>query len=147
MKKQNLKLFEILNLEAEINGVNNPNTGEILIEGLLNQAISYGTKFNIKVAIKSIIEMKKDILNIQDELLTKYGNLDDKGLIGLSKFITDNDGNVTPNPKFIEFQKEWTDFLNDNSKEIEFPLLSLSELQSIKTKDNYKIIDQYFVIE
>ena len=45
MKKRKLKLFEVLNLEAEIAGLTNQTTGERIIEGLLSQKISAVTKY------------------------------------------------------------------------------------------------------
>jgi len=146
MKKQSLKLYEILNLEVEINGFIDPSTGKILMEGLLNQAISYGVKLNIKLALKNIEIIKKEVLNIQDELIAKYGDIDADGNTGINRVIFDEKReNPQPNPKYFEYQKEWNDFLNNNEREIEFPLIQVDELKNIRTKDTYKTIDQYFL--
>jgi hypothetical protein len=47
MKTQSFKLFELLNLEAELAGATNNQTGEKIIEGLLNQKLPVVTKYHL----------------------------------------------------------------------------------------------------
>ena len=43
--KVKLKLVDVLNLEAELSGFVDPK-GNVIVEGLLNQPISYQLKYN-----------------------------------------------------------------------------------------------------
>jgi hypothetical protein len=45
MKTQSFKLFELLQLEAELAGVSNQKTGERVLEGLLSQKLTLTTKY------------------------------------------------------------------------------------------------------
>jgi len=144
--KQKLKLFEVLNLITEIGGYTNPNTGEVVLEGLLNQNISYSTKYKIKSSIKQIESEKSIIDEMQQDLIKKYGTEKD-GSIGIDRVIIDKDGNQQLNPNFVNFQEDWNKFLTENEKDIEFPEISLEEMKDVKTKDNYIILDKYFIID
>ena len=147
MKKVKLKLFEIINLDVELNGFISSETGEVRVEGLLNQKLSYSTKFNLKHAAKAIKAEKEEIDAVQNELIQKYGNVDKHGNVGLNRFLdeVDEKGYNKINPNFIEYQQEWNKFVTENEREIEFVELSLEELKDVKTKDNYNIIDTYFI--
>lgn len=141
--KAKLKLFEILNLEIELNGFINPETGERTVEGLLNQKINFGLKYKLKNDVVKIIEEKKQILQFQDELIKQYGTTDEQGRLGIDRWVDFE--NKISNPKFVEFNKEWNNFLTTNEKEIELTDLLLSDLQEVVTKDNYAVIGTYFV--
>ncbi len=147
MKKVKLKLYEIINLDVELNGYISPENGEIRVEGLLNQKISYSTKFNLKHAAKAIKSEKQEIEVVQNELIAKYGDVDKHGNVGLNRFLdeVDENGYNKINPNYLEFQKEWNSFISGNEREIEFIELTLEDLKEVKTKDNYIIIDTYFV--
>ncbi len=147
MKKVKLKLYEIINLDIELNGYTSPENGEVRVEGLLNQKISYSTKFNLKHAAKAIKSEREEIDTVQNELISKYGTVDKHGNIGLNRFLdeVDEKGYNKINPNFIEYQQEWNKFVTENEREIEFIELKLDDLKEVKTKDNYTIIDTYFV--
>jgi hypothetical protein len=147
MKKQKLKLHEILNLDIELNGFVDPKTREVKVEGLLNQILSHNAKFNLKISSKNIAIEKESINEIQQDLIQKYGSEDKNGNIGLSMFLdeVDEKGYNKINPKFISYQEEWNEFLSSNEREVEFYELTRDDLKDVKTKDNYVIIDEYFV--
>lgn len=147
MKKIKLKLYEIINLHIELNGLTSPENGKILVEGLLNQTLSHSVKFNLKHAAKKIAEEKVEIDAVQNELIEKYGNVDSHGNMGLNRFLeeTDEKGYQKINPNFIKYQEEWNKFVTENEREIELIELSLDDLKDVKTKDNYNIIDTHFV--
>lgn len=140
--KAKLKLFELLNLEIELNGFVNSD-GEVRVEGLLQQKLSFTLKYKLKNDALKLIEEKKQILQIQDELIQKYGTTDKEGRIGIDRW--EDFENKIPNPKFIEFNKEWNDFLVSNEKEVEITDLLLEDLQEVITKDNYAVLGTYFV--
>ena len=56
--KAKLKLFEVLNLDIELNGLVLPEGG-VQVEGLLYQKISHSLKFKLREDVKKVIELKK----------------------------------------------------------------------------------------
>lgn len=152
MKKVSFKLFELLNLEAELAGATNNQTGERIIEGLLNQKISVITKYHLNILLSNLVAEKKTIDALRDELIKKYGTEDKDGNIGISMVIEtgelDEKGEPIKdiNPAYIEFNDEYGGLLNQE-KEISVPVLKLSELEKIETKDNYVLIFKHMIEE
>ncbi len=148
--KVKLKLVDILNLEIELSGFVDPK-GNVMVEGLLNQPVSYQLKYNLRQDLKNIIKEKDIILQTQDDLIKKYGNVDTTGRFGLDKFIPELDengkdtGNNILNPKFVQYNEEWNKFILENTIDVELTEIPLSELASLKTKDNYVVIDTHFL--
>jgi len=140
--KAKLKLFEVLNLDIELNGFSSPD-GEIRVEGLLQQKISHNLKFKLREDVKKIIELKKSILQFQNDLISKYGTTDDKGVFGLDRWIDFE--NKIPNPEFVKYNEEWNIFLTENTNEVELTDLTLEDLKDVVTKDTYNVIDIYFI--
>jgi uncharacterized membrane protein YheB (UPF0754 family) len=152
MKNQSLKLFELLNLEAELAGATNNQTGEKIIEGLLNQKLPVVTKYYLNALVESLAAEKKVIDSLRDELIKKYGTEDKDGNVGISMVIeTENvDDKGEPvkdiNPAYIAFNDEYGELLNQE-KEINIPVIKLSDLDKIETKDNYVLIFKYLIDE
>jgi hypothetical protein len=149
MKKQKFKLYDILNLYIELYGFIDPRTKEVKVEGLLNQNINHNTKYRLKSSANKISEEKSIIDSINNELIQKYGNEDKNGNVGLNIFLdeVDEQGQNIINPNYLTYQEEYNKFLDENEKEIEFIELTLDDLKDIKTKDNYRLIDEYFIIK
>ena len=118
MKNQSLKLFELLNLEAELAGATNNQTGEKIIEGLLNQKLPVVTKYYLNALVESLAAEKKVIDSLRDELIKKHGTEDENGNVGISMVIeTENvDDKGEPikdiNPAYIAFNDEYAELLN-----------------------------------
>jgi hypothetical protein len=152
MKTQSLKLFELLNLEAELAGASNPQTGEKIIEGLLNQKLPVVTKYHLNALVESLATEKKSIDLLRDELIKKHGTEDEKGNIGISMVIETGEvkENGEPvkdiNPAYIAFNDEYGELLNQE-KEINLPQIKLSDLDKIETKDNYILVFKHLVEE
>jgi len=152
MKTQSFKLFELLNLEAELAGATNNQTGEKIIEGLLNQKLPVVTKYHLNNLVESLAAEKKVIDSLRDELIKKHGTEDEKGNIGISMVIetgelNDKDEPIKDiNPAYIEFNDEYGELLNQE-KEISVPTIKLSDLDKIETKDNYVLIFKYLIEE
>lgn len=152
MKKISIKLFELLNLEAELAGATNNQTGEKIIEGLLNQKISVITKYHLNILLSNLVAEKKTIDALRDELIKKYGTEDENGNIGISMVIETGEVNDKGepvkdlNPAYIEFNDEYGGLLNQE-KELSVPTLKLSELEKIETKDNYILVFKYLIEE
>ena len=150
MKTQSFKLFELLNLEAELAGATNNQTGEKIIEGLLNQKLPVVTKYHLNILLSNLSAEKKTIDALRDELIKKYGTEDKDGNIGISMVIETGEVNDKGepikdiNPAYIEFNDEYGELLNQE-KEIQIPQIKLSDLDKIETKDNYILIFKHLI--
>jgi hypothetical protein len=140
--KAKLKLFEILNLDIELNGFISPE-GEVRVEGLLNQKLSHNLKYKLREDIKNVLEAKKSILQVQNDLISKYGTTDENGSFGLDRWI-DFESKIV-NPEFNKYNEEWNQFLTTNEKEIELTDLTLDDFKDVITKDIYTVLDIYFI--
>jgi hypothetical protein len=83
MTTTKLKLADVLNLEAEINGFTNPQTNEKIINGLLNEKLSLVAKYWLNDLSKKANEIKVDVDKLRDELIKKYGEDDGTGNVGI----------------------------------------------------------------
>jgi hypothetical protein len=150
MKTQSFKLFELLQLEAELSGVLNQKTGERVLEGLLSQKLTLTTKYWLNGLVETLLAEKKAIDTLRDELIKKHGEEDADGNIGISMYVStgqqDKDGNdiTQPNPKYFEFNNEYSVLLNE-SKDIKVPSIKLAELDKIETEENYALVLKYLV--
>jgi len=142
MEKVTLKLFEFYNLEAELNGVVNQQTGETVSKGILNEKIKLTTKYWLTDLFKKVSEEKQAVEKIKEELIKKHGQADETGNISIpmySKIERDADGKVTlaePNPKYIEFQTDFNKLLQEE-RDLEYKSLYLSDFESVESDGNY----------
>jgi hypothetical protein len=133
MKTQSLKLFELLNLEAELSGATNPQTGEKILEGLLNQKLPVVTKYHLNILLSNLSAEKKTIDSLRDELIKKHGKEDENGNIGISMVIETGELNDKGepikdiNPAYIEFNDEYGELLNQEIKLIQEGLFKLAK--------------------
>jgi hypothetical protein len=152
MKTQSLKLFELLNLEAELAGATNNQTGEKIIEGLLNQKLPVVTKYHLNILLSNLSSEKKTIDSLRDELIKKHGKEDENGNIGISMVIETGELNDKGepvkdiNPSYIEFNDEYGELLGQE-REIQVPQIKLSDLDKIETKDNYILVFKHLIEE
>ena len=150
MKTQSFKLFELLQLEAELSGVLNQKTGERVLEGLLSQKLSLTTKYWLNGLVSTLLDEKKQIETLRDELIKKHGTADADGNIGISMYVEtgkkDAEGNAlqSVNPKYLEFNAEYNALLNE-SKDIKVPSIKFAELEKIETEENYNLVLKYLV--
>jgi hypothetical protein len=154
MTKTKLKLADILNLEAEINGFTNPQTNEKVINGLLNEKLSLVAKYWLNDLSKKANEIKIDVDKLRDELIKKHGEDDGTGNIGIVYSVDAFNEDGTPmtqlneageavqlkrvNPKFIEFQSEYETLLLEE-REIEHHEFTLAQFENVETSDNIKV--------
>ena len=144
MEKSTLKLGEILQLSHEINGLTNPDTGQIIYEGFLNQNLSIVLKYELTDCGEFLEKERKKIETLRDELIKKHGTeVNGSTMVKREIQELDEEGNVTGyiiNPKFVEFDNEYTKLLTQD-KEIEFPEITKEDLKDAgKTKDQYRIL-------
>ena len=142
MEKVTLKLFEFYNLEAELAGASNQQTGEIISKGLLNEKIKLTTKYWLTDLLKKVSQEKESVEKLKEELVKKYGETNEEGQIFIPMYVDvvkdEEDkmvsGNV--NPKFVEFQNEFNKLLQEE-REVEYKSLPLSDFDTVESEGNY----------
>lgn len=145
MLKINLKLGEILQLESEINGLVNQESGKIIYEGFLKQNLSIILKYGLNELSELLKNERKKVEVLRDELIKKYGEENNEGSIFVKMYdeIEDEESNVIGkkfNEKYLKFEEEYSVFLNVE-KEIEYPEITKEDLKdSGKSSDDYRIL-------
>ena len=144
MEKSSLKLHEYYTLEAELNGVVNQQTGQVVSKGLLSEKIKLTTKYWITDLAKKAAAEKEVVEKIKEELIKKHGEADEQGGISIPMYtnvVTDEEGQIVSrdvNPKFVEFQKEFNTLLEEE-KEVEHNTFKLEEFDSVESDGNYQV--------
>ncbi len=83
MEKITLKLAEFYQLDAELNGVTNQQTGDKLANGLLNEKVKLTTKYWLTDLSKKVSAEKEAVEKVKNELIQKHGEADE--IAALSK--------------------------------------------------------------
>jgi len=144
MEKSSLKLHEYYTLEAELNGVVNQQTGQVVSKGLLGEKIKLTTKYWLTDLAKKAVAEKEAVEKIKEELIKKHGEADEQGGISIPMYInivTDEEGQIVSrevNPKFVEFQNEFNTLLEEE-KELEHSTFKLEEFDSVESDANYQV--------
>jgi hypothetical protein len=137
-------LHEYYTLEAELNGVVNQQTGQVVSKGLLGEKIKLTTKYWITDLAKKAVAEKEAVEKIKEELIKKHGETDEQGGISIPMYInivTDEEGQIVSrevNPKFVEFQNEFNALL-DEEREVEHNAFKLEEFESVESDANYQV--------
>lgn len=131
-----LSLAEILTLEAELNGYVNPQTGEKVLDGFLKEKLNLTTKYWLS-KLSNKLQSEKSILDkIREDLIKEYGE-EKNGNISIEMF--EDESRTKVNPKFVEFQQKYAELL-DEKREITYSPLKLSDLEDVKTNENYVVL-------
>ena len=144
MEKITLKLHEIYSLHGELNGLMNNQTGEVVSKGLLAEKLKLSTKYYVTELAKTVAKEREMIDKVKEELIKKYGDEDEKGGIFIPRFINivkNEEGKILSgdiNPKMVEFEKEFDEFLKEE-KTIEYKEFKLSDFENIETEGVYTI--------
>ena len=142
MEKISLKLYEFYNLDSELNGVTNQQTGEKVSAGLLAEKLKLADKYWLTELAKKSTAEKAAVESLKEDLIKKHGEADETGNISIPMYIDivkDEEGNIVDgknNPKFIEFQNEFNLLLQEE-KELEYKPFQLSALENIESDGNY----------
>lgn len=145
MEKITLKLGEVLQLESEINGYTNPESGKVVYQGFSKQNLSILLKYELTELSEKLLKERKTVEGLKDELVLKYGSDDGKGGVIVKMFDeeVDAEGNVIGrkfNENYIKFDEEYSTLLNQD-KEIEYPEITKEDLKEAgKSKDDYKVL-------
>lgn len=144
MKNVTLKLHEFYSLHAELNGLVNNQTGEVISKGLLGEKLKLSTKYWITEMAKKVAEEREAIEKLKEEMIKKYGEEDENGGISIPRFINiekNEEGQITAadiNPKFVEFEKEFNTLLQEE-KSFEHKEFKLADFENIETEGVYTI--------
>ena len=141
MVKTKIKLFEISILAEEIHGLQDRNTGEKVQFGLLDEKISLVQKYWLTDLGKKAKAIVDELEPLRNELITKYGESEGDGSIGVAAFLNkkDEEGNVIgkePNPKWPAFNQEYSELM-DQEKEIEHQEFLLGDFSEVKSENRY----------
>jgi hypothetical protein len=142
MEKITLKLHEFYALEAELNGVSNQQTGEVIAKGLLSEKIKLTTKYWLSDLNKKVAAEKESVEKLKEELIKKHGETDETGNISIPMYInvvTNEEGEIVSrevNPKFVEFQTDFNALLGEE-RELEHHAFKLEEFDSVETDGVY----------
>ena len=145
MEKITLKLGDVLQLESEINGYIDPQSGEQIYEGFSKQNLSIILKYELSDFSATLKSERSKVDALRDDLIKKYGEEDANGgiLVKMYNEVKDDEGNVTGkviNPQYLEFDKEYGTLLNQEI-EIEYPEITKEDLKDAgKTKDKYLVL-------
>ena len=94
MEKISLKLFEFYNLDAELNGLTNQQTGEKIASGLIQEKLSLVTKYWLTELGKKVAAEKAAVEELKNDLIKKYGKEDEKGGISIPMVIDELDSEI-----------------------------------------------------
>jgi hypothetical protein len=152
MEKISLKLFEFYNLDAELNGLTNQQTGEKIASGLIQEKLSLVTKYWLTELGKKVAAEKAAVEELKNDLIKKYGKEDDKGGISIPMVIDeldeegqpkkdlDKDGNwftkKVINPEFQSFELEFNNLLQ-TEKDLDYKAFTLEDFEKVETSENY----------
>ena len=146
MEKITLKLGDILQLESEINGFVDPQSGTQVFEGFTKQNLSIILKYELTELSDTLKAERTKVDSLRDELIKKHGEDDGKGGIMVKMYINEikdeNDkvigGDI--NPQYMLFDQEYGTLLNQE-KEIEYHEITKEDLKEAgKSKDKYQVL-------
>jgi hypothetical protein len=144
MQNTTLQLGQILQLETEVNGVVNTQTGEIVSKGLLKEVLKFKTKYWLMQLSDDLVEEKKKIEAVRDQLVKELGEEDETGAISLPVFINevkDEEDKVVSrdvNPKFLDFQEKFNELLAE-TKEISHGKFLLEDFEAVESAEVYPV--------
>jgi hypothetical protein len=137
MEKITLSLNDALALEAELNGVTNQQTQDVLFKGLLSEKMSLKTKYWLTKLSDKLVSEKKTIDTLREELIKKHGKEGENGTISIAAF--EDEDRTKPTKEYISFVSEMNTLLAEE-KDFEYNPLSLEELEDISSEERFNLI-------
>jgi hypothetical protein len=145
MEKIKLKLSEVYGLNAELKGLSNQQTGEIIQKGILDENLSIKTKYSLSKVSTQLVKEIESVEKLREEMIKKYGDGDKDGNYFIPQRINEVIDEETKqvvsfdiNPKFIQFQTEFESLLQEEI-EIDYTPISLDQID-IKSEINPLIL-------
>jgi len=142
MEKVTLKLQEYYQLNSELNGFVNQQTGETVSKGLLSERVKLTTKYWLADLAKKITAEKESIDKLREELIKKYG-VEENGSVSIPIYINEVIDDETKevisrdvNPNFVSFQNDFNLLLQEE-RELEYHPFKLEEFENVETDGVY----------
>jgi len=152
MEKITLKLSEFYQLEAELNGLTNQQTGEVISKGLLSEKIKLTTKYWLHDLNKKVAAEKESVEKLKEELIKKYGK-EENGAISIPLYINEVIDEETKevvsrelNPDFVKFQNDFNALLSEE-RELEYRSFKLEEFDGVETEGVYNTFFKLVKVE
>jgi len=152
MEKITLKLSEFYQLEAELNGLTNQQTGEVISKGLLSEKIKLTTKYWLHDLNKKVAAEKESVEKLKEELIKKYGK-EENGAISIPLYINEVIDEETKevvsrelNPDFVKFQNDFNALLSEE-RELEYRSFKLEEFEGVETEGVYNTFFKLVKVE
>lgn len=137
MEKITLSLNDALALEAELNGVVDQQTQEVLFKGLLTEKMSLKTKYWLTKLSDKLSSEKKTIDALREELIKKHGTEGENGMISIVAFEDAERTKATE--AYVSFVSEMNALLAEE-KEFEYNPISIDELGDISAEGRFNLI-------
>ena len=137
MEKITLSLNDTLALEAELNGVTDQKTQEVLFKGLLSEKMSLKTKYWLTKLAEKLSSEKKTIDTLREELIKKHGTEGEDGMISIVAFEDQDRTKATE--AYIKFVTEMNTLLAEE-KEFDYNPISIEELGDISAEGRFNLI-------
>lgn len=145
MEKIKLKLHEFYTLSAELEGLTNRQTGEVVNKGLMSEKIKLSTKYWLSDLAKKVVAERDSIEKLKEELIKKHGTTGEDGNVSIPMYTNEMVDETTkeiisrdPNPTFIEFQNDFNTLLNEE-RELEHHAFKLEDFENVETDGVYVI--------
>jgi hypothetical protein len=138
-----LTIDEVLQLDAEINGFTNQQSGEVVYKGFANHELPILLKYELSELTKTLQDERSKVDELRNSLITKYGDVKEDGSVEIKPTVEVKKGKkkeTVKNEKYVEFLGEYGKLL---SKEIEIdtPEITKDDLKEVgKTTDQYKVL-------
>jgi hypothetical protein len=135
MEKTKLKLHEVYELNLELKGITNQQTGEVLKKGLLDEKLSISTKYWLDKLSEKLINEIEPIEKLKEETIKKLGQEDENGGYFIPMRVNekfDKDEKLVSydiNPTFVEYQEEVAKLMNQEV-EIEHNTINLEDINT-----------------
>lgn len=136
MEKITLSLNDALSLEFELNGAVNPQSKEVIFNGLLSEKMSLKTKYWLTKLADKLASEKKTVEGLREELIKKYGK-EEEGQVFIKTFLDEETKEI--NPDFASFSKEMSELLSEK-KEFDYNPIPLEDLAEISSEGRYNLI-------
>lgn len=136
MEKIKLSLNDALSLEFELNGATNPETKQVIFNGLLSEKMSLKTKYWLTKLSDKLTSEKKTIEELRNDLIKKYGT-EENGQVFIKTFLDEEKKEI--NPDWTSFSKEVSELLSEE-KEFDYNPIPLEDLAEISSEGRYNLI-------
>jgi hypothetical protein len=134
MEKITLKLHEVYELNLELKGSTNQQTGETIRKGILDEKISISVKYwldKLSLKLKTEIDL---VEKLKEEIIKKLGVVDEQGNYSIPLRINEKFDDKEElllsydvNPTFLEYQAEFEQLINQEV-EIEYNSINLEDI-------------------